>query len=237
MALETTTFKHGGVVYPLTAVTANSLLKDADPAIFYVLEFYASVLTTYIGARLAAEATLAGLTIASPVGYQLPTDPAAYLTEEQTKFPLLAVYRVRETLRDRTITWRQDVAEWKVAYVLPPLTPGQRERLSPILRAVGRVLDNRTELGFDTAYASGAKILASSYANLESIEVKNATYADWDAGGDLVFPSVLLTLEVKERGAPVTGAYEALVDVDTNIDNTAASETTVSNAVQIRTET
>lgn len=238
MALEESTFAHGAAVYPLPAATTNALLLDADPSLYYVLDFYAAVLATYMGARLIAQASAAGVTaVTAAVGYKLPDNPAEYLTEQQVKFPLLAVYRTRATRRDRTVTYRDNVQEWKAAYVLPPMTSGQREQLIPILRAVEDILDNRTELGFDPAYLSGAKILASSYANLETIEVKAAEYTSWEAGRDLVFPSVMLTLEVKERGAFVAGSYDALERVDVNIDSAASGEDTLSDVVQTRTTT
>lgn len=242
MASEESVFRHGAAVFPPPSALTNSLLRDVDPGVFYVLAFYESVLNTYLGTRFAAQALAAGVTsngaaITTTVAYTLPDNPTDYLTEHQVKFPLLAVYRVRSTRRDRTVTWRQNVGQWKVAYVLPPLTAGQREQLIPILRAVENVLDNRTELGYDAAYLSGAKILASSYANLETIEVKDAEYTAWEAGRDLVFPAIVLTLEVKERGAPISDAYDPLGDVDTNLDNAGTGETTMSDVVQTRTDT
>lgn len=237
MASENTTFKHGGATYPLPSALTNTLLQDADPSLYYVLDFYAAILNTYMGTRLVAEAADCGAPITSAVAYKLPTDPADYLVEEQVQFPLLAVWRVREQLRDRTVTWRHDIAEWKVSYVLPPLSPGQRERIVPVLRSIGRILDNRTEIGYDPAYSSGAKILGASYANLETIYVTDAVYGAWEAGQQLVFPCVTLTLEVKERGASVAVAYDPITGADSHLDNVASGETTYSDLVQFQTTT
>jgi hypothetical protein len=218
MALENATFQRGAAVYPLASPGTNSFLQDADPSLFWVTAFYAAVIETYLGPRILAEAAASGAPITDAVAYTIPDDPTDYLTEEQIKFPLLAVYRVREMLNNRTVAWRHDTAEWKVAYVLPPLTAGQRERLHPALNAVKAVLDDRTELTFDPAYLGGVSPLGAAYANLESIYVTAAEYVSWEAGGDLVFPALLLTLEVKERQMQPPTAYAALTGTDTSVD-------------------
>ena len=53
---------------PLTSSTANTLLRDADPAVYYALEFFAQVIRTHIGTRLLAEATAAEGYIVAAVG-------------------------------------------------------------------------------------------------------------------------------------------------------------------------
>jgi hypothetical protein len=237
MALEGNTFKHGGTVFPLTASTSNSLLLDADPAVYYTLSYLASVIQTYAGSRLAAEANAAGLTIATAVAYQLPDEPTRYLTEEQVKFPLLAVYRTRGDFADRTMTWRHDTGEWRVAYVLPPVTAGQRERLQPILHAVSAIVDNRLERQHDEGYLSDASWMGSSYANLETIRCTSYDIAAWEDGGDLTFPALIMTLEVKERVAPIAAAYDAMTRIDVKQDNTATGETTLADLVQTQTST
>src|SRR5579872_7429478 len=107
MALERSTFKWGGVVYPLTSATTNALLQDADPAIFYALDFYASMLQQYLGARWSAECTRANRSDigANVVQSKVPYDPSDYLTTEQLSFPLLAVYRTRSTEAEQSVQW------------------------------------------------------------------------------------------------------------------------------------
>src|SRR4051812_49159533 len=93
-------FLHGNVEYPLdlSATTTYSLLRDADPCVYYALEFFASVITTHLGARLLEEATAVGMTrITAAVAETIPLDPDPYLAEGHYRFPLLAVYRKQRT--------------------------------------------------------------------------------------------------------------------------------------------
>ena len=55
-------FGYGGAVYPLTSSTTNSLLRDADPALFYVLEFLSWGLGHYLDARITAATGFDALT-------------------------------------------------------------------------------------------------------------------------------------------------------------------------------
>src|SRR5688500_18615638 len=87
-------FYYDGVTFPLPASIAESLLRDADPAVYYALEYFAQVIATHIGARLIAEATAAGATdITAAVRESMPIDPAQFLAEEHFKFPLLSLHR------------------------------------------------------------------------------------------------------------------------------------------------
>ncbi len=238
MALEGATFKRGGVTFPLSATPTNSSLLDADPAVYYCLAYFESVLNTYMGGRLAYEAAQSGIsTITNAVAYTVPDEPSDYLTEEQVKFPLLCVYRARARFNDKSITYRHTVGDWRVAYVLPPMTAGQRERLMPLLNAVPSIIDDRCEAHYDAGYLSGAQVFGPSYANLESISVTDVDHAKWDAGGELVFPAVILTLEVKERANQVTTAYDALAGADTNLDAAQTGTTSLSDVVQVATTT
>ena len=197
-------FQTGGAVYPLTSATTNSLLQDADPSLFYVLDYYSYCLTNYFGARLLAEAAKVPVIapIAAAVQYILPLDPVTFLQESQVQFPLLAIYRVKETYKWKSIGWNEDVSQWKVSYVLPPITAGQRERIQPILRAAAKVLQNRTENMFDPGYTPPGFALGSSpwaAANLEEINLISGEYEFWSNTGNLSFPTWTGTLEVKER--------------------------------------
>jgi hypothetical protein len=232
-------FKHGGTTFPLTASTSNSLLKDADAVSFYMLDFFASVLNTHLGSRLAAQATAAGMTISNAVAMKVPYDPAPYLLEEQFKFPLLAVYRKRSVMRGN-ISYRHDDSEFAVAYILPPLSAAQAEQLLPILRAVGRVLDNRADMGFDPAYtppggSAGQSVWGSSYANLESITFTEETYGAYAGMGDLTFPSWVGSLKVAERDMYIAGSFDALDGVDITENVVGEDGTTVAEVLEAAT--
>lgn len=227
MALENNTFAHGGVVFPIPTGSAKTLLERCDPAVFTALDFYQKMIEVYAGAALLEAATAAGLSrVTVPVAYTLPDDPGAYLTEEQVKFPLLCVYRVSGTNNQRTLTWDGDAAQWRASYVLPPMTAGQRESVYPILHAIAKLIQNRTNEGSDPNWNAGARVWGLSYAKLDEIWVTGEDYGAWDAGGELTFPSITLTLLVKEREMPVTGAYDPMGGVDMQTDVTDGSGTT-----------
>ena len=118
------TFQYGGVSYPLTSSTANSLLRDADPSLYFALDYFASVISTHVGTRLIAESAGFPSPITKAVMQVAPMDPAPYLLQQQFQFPLLVAYRVKDSYGRRTVTWQEDVGEWQVAYILPPLTQG-----------------------------------------------------------------------------------------------------------------
>jgi hypothetical protein len=217
-------FKHGGVSYPL-AITADPLLKSADPAMYYALDYFQSVLNTYLGPRLLAEASRAPAiaSITAAVSSVLPMDPLPYLQEQQFKFPLLAVYRKSEKFSQLTAAVGQDDSEWCVDYILPPLTGGQLERINPALRAVGQILYNRIENMMDPDYADGAAIW--TLAGIAKIELTEASYGAFSGTGNLVFPAWRGKLTVKEV-ATLTGTgsasdnLEDLKGVDNEVDLT-----------------
>lgn len=238
---ENDAFKVGAVNYPLTAATTNSLLRDADPAIYWTLEFYKSVINTYVRPRLLAEvALLQGVPITTGVLHTCHFDPGPALLEHpENLFPLLAAYRSSTVFNQVTLTWDHGESEWEIAYVLPALHWPARRKLLPVLKAVNDVILDRTRQGWDTAYASGAQVLASaSYANLETIDLMRSRYGRYEDGEGLYYEALICTMRVRERVMPpADGTFADLGDVDTNLDNAQTGEVTVSNVVQTRTDT
>lgn len=220
---EQASFVHGGVTYPLSSSTAASALKDADPALYYSLAYFASVLQTYIGPRLAAEAALAGLAsgdnaITQAVRYALPYEPKLVNSEQQIgKWPLLAVWRESGKYRWRTVARMQTEATWRIAYMLPPMTGGQLERLQPFLNSVPKTLLNRIENHFDPAFANGADFLKlAGICQMDMLEDAWGSYQF--PQGNIVFPAWLGKLFVAEldKNLPpsATGGPIAGIDVD-----------------------
>jgi len=219
---EQATFKHGGVTYPLSASTAASALHDADPALYYSLAYFTSVLQTYMGARLAAEATLAGLSgpnaITQAVQYVLPYEPKLVSQEQQAgKWPLLAVWRESGKYRWRTVARMETQATWRIAYMLPPMTGGQLERLQPFLNSVPKILLNRIEQRFDPGYASGESFM--KLAGLDEVDMLEDAWGSYQfPQGNIVFPAWLGKLFVVERDednpAGFDGGALAGIDVD-----------------------
>jgi len=223
-------WKYGGTTYPLVSPGVNSLLLDADPALYYALDFFQSVLTTYVGPRLIAEAAKspAVTQITQMVGQVVPYDPSPFLVQMQTGFPILAVYRVRDTLfEDRTIAWPHRVGEWAIQYVLPVLNAAQMERIWPILKTIGDVIHDRTETMFDPSYAGGARPWA--LAGLESIKLMSAEFGRYEAGDNLFFPTWKAKIEVKERVGFALGELGLLTGVDPSTDLASVAAPLVSD--------
>lgn len=214
-------FSHGAVQFPLPA-QGSSLLKDADPAIFYLLEFYASVLKTHLEARFLAEAAATGTTdISAIVAETLPVNPDPYLTEEHIRFPLLCAYR-DSSKYDYKGQKKLSVDTIEVSYVLPPLTAGYAERLMPILYAVAACLDNRTERAMDPTYQPTG---ASTYgypvwelAGVARAEVKSVKYGAYAPTQKLLFPAVMLKVELQALSDLVQGDFQMFGGADAQID-------------------
>ena len=210
--------QRSAVVLPLVAGSSNSLLQDADPALFYLLDFLRSVLETYLGPRMAAACAAANLTqvsgqvISGAVAQAFPYDPGPWLLENHFDFPLLAVWRQKEVTSSRTTTWRHSVDTLGCSYILPPMSAEQAEQVLPILRAVGDVIDNRMWEARDPAYAPPGGNLDDPYsdvpyANLEYGILKSVSYGTWSGTGNLVFHAWLGSLEVAEREHKAPGTF------------------------------
>jgi len=213
-------FQHGGVAFPLPTETTNGLLQDADPALFYALDFYETVIRAHLTTRLVAEADACEYTdITDAVAMAVPYSPEPFLTENQLKFPLLAVYRKSDTFNERTLTWRLSSGEWGIDYVLPPMTAAQAERLLPALNAVRVIVENRTDLGFDPSWNDSARVWTSSYANLEKIELRSSEFQLWQLGDGLPFHALSCVLSVRERQMPADGAFETFERVESDVVN------------------
>lgn len=236
-------FKYGAVAYPIPLSGSGlggagaSFLRDADPALFYVIEFYKAMIETYIGARLLQEAAAVGLTkITAPVAEWLPLDPEPYLLESHVRFPLLAAYRKASKFewygRSKNI-----VDEVEVVYCLPPMTPAESERMLPSLHAIARLLDSRTEQGFDPNYTPSAPTGTAGEswwkrAGLTGAGFKSATYGSFMSAESLYFPAVVMTLELKEQSAYDVAALEQYTGVDVHEDVVANNEPTLTDFIQ-----
>lgn len=220
---EKETFQQGAVVFPLVSPASRSALRDADPALYFTLDFLSFAITKYMGARFIEEATAAqvGL-VAGAVGVTVSYDPAPFLASTQFRFPLLAMYRRDKAHRDRSAAYRSGKVICDVVYVLPPLTAGQMMNLVPLLNAVDGIVDHAIEQGFDPTYTppggnAGDSMREAAFANLESIEVKTSTHVSFPgAQGDLYFPAIAFEVELAERASvgDVPGAFPNLTGTD-----------------------
>jgi hypothetical protein len=237
MADEESAFKWGAAAYPLTPSTANSLLRDADPARFWALDYFKRVLELHLGDRWLAETAAAGLPAAQQaiVAAAIPYDPLPSLRHDQLPFPLLSVFRTTGKTNDVTLNWEHTVSEWVVTYSLPPLSPAQREQLEPALVAVANVIKNRVTQGFDPSYQNGAVVWDAAHGGIEEITVSSERFGNMPGSGDLFFPTVMLTLAVTERQDSLTGAFDLLAGEDNATNLRASDGTTNGFTVQNKT--
>lgn len=236
-------FRHGGTTFPLDPASTRSLLRDADPGIFYALEYYASIIETHIGARLLAEAGAAEAThITSAVAETLPLNPEPFLTEDHLRFPLLAVYRKGSTYRDAG-TRKVSVDALEVVYVLPPLKVSEAERVLPILKAVAAVIDNRTEQGFDPSYTpseptgtAGELVWALDRAGVTRIGITSVSYGGYAPTPDLYFPAVVMSLTAEERSEAIVTELDEYTGADAAIDLTDSNNDQIVDFVEIESQ-
>lgn len=234
MALEGQTFSCGGVVFPLTPSTTNTLLRDGDPSCFYLIDFISSVIATHVGARWTAQATAAGRTETSAVATKVPYDPGPYLRSGQYTFPLLAVYRSEEVFTDRGSAFFAVETEWQVDYVLPAMSAADAERLLPMLRLVGAVVRQRIGRSQDDGYSAST---LCDLAGFTTAVAERATFGAYDRGDDLTLPAVRLTVRTIEREGYVAGSYDGLSEArDMRLD-IVTNDGTVADVVVVRVDT
>ena len=144
-------FKFGNTEFPLTASTANSFLQDANPAVYYALDYLKSVLFLHLQGRWQAAVAKAGMPAADGyvVNYVLPYDPSPFLQDQQVKFPCLALWEKENITEPKTFSWYHSKKTWQLMYVLPALTSAQMEQLYPAITAVDTILRDRIEQGYD----------------------------------------------------------------------------------------
>lgn len=208
------TFNHGGATYPLTSDLSNTLLRDADPAVYYALEYFEQLIRTHIEPRLLAQVAQCGVSsITKAVAAKIPYDPRPWLQEVQVPLPLLSVYRVASKYGVAASSWMRNQATWQVTYSLPPLTASQMEQIGPVLHAIESVLLNRIENMGDPEYRSGAEVW--ELAGIEEISLDSASFGTLVAGSNILMPTWIGTLTVRERDmqapdAAFDGAFSGL---------------------------
>lgn len=204
--MTTTPFRLGGAVYPLTRSQENSLLRDADPAIYFLLHFFDWAITEYIRERWRAQVATTGRQDKSPfpVMYKVPLDPAPYLEETHYKFPLLAVYRPHSEGSDHSILVRADMSDIRVDYVLPPMTAGEAEQMHPFLRSVTAILHRLSDGPEDENYTPpdsddlAGWLTEKSRAGVDKVEFKSADYGLFE-GPKNAYHAVSMHFSVQER--------------------------------------
>src|SRR5579864_2773715 len=239
--------KVANTTLPLVSPGTQSLLQDADPALFWMLDFWASILATYIGTRLvsAAGAMAAPLSpvITQAVMQRYPWDPSDFLQDGQFQFPLLAAWRQQSDATQLTAACEHDKSVFGGAYILPPLNAGQMESLSPILSAAWKTIRKLTTQGFDPSYFPGGASSATpgpwsvAYAGIEEIGLRRVRWGRLQNTGTLIFPGVSWELDCYERDMYAeTGIADKFAGADVEEDLAADDQTVVPNLINISTQ-
>ncbi len=230
-----TRYKHGGVEYPLVAETTNALLADADPAIYYALRLFESVLNDYVGPRLLAQAALEGLNLPSAVEKTIHFEPTPFLLSDQLTFPLLCLYRSEEGWTEQNKSFNSDLSVWEWAYVLPPMTPRQIEQLHPILRSVAVTISAFAMQSYDPGYEEGTTLRELS--GIQKMTAGRVRYGSFEAaeGVGKWWRAVTGQLLVQERDDIVVEAFEKFEGANFDVDLTNADGTQVAAFVEVDT--
>ena len=207
MTADYSQFQTGAVVEPLTVSLANPLLLDADPVIYYALDFFSWILTNAsgpVGPRLIAAASAAGAPITSAVMQRYPAMLDPYKLENQFAFPLLAVYRRYTEYYKFTSSHYNDKGYFDLMWVLPPLTEGQAEQILPIFRAAEVAIRDRCVQGYDPSYAppggsDGQQPWSKLYAHVNNIGLISSEYGILENMSGLFFPTLKIQCFVDER--------------------------------------
>jgi hypothetical protein len=250
-------FKVGAVTQPLSTASANTLLQDADPALYLLLDFCTYIINTFPGPRLLQAATAAGLgsgpnAITAAVAQAYPYIPKPWLAENQYQFPLLAIYRTRRQTGRLAAGHEHDRGYFELVYALPPLTSAQAEQIIPALNAVYQALRLKVTQGWDPGYtppfagaAVGQQPMWLPYGGVENIgfgdPYRDYSDASEDGGlegvGNLLFPSIKLKGFITERDNYLSlGVKYAGADITANLiatDGTTAAAPFVQVSTQL----
>lgn len=235
MGLERGAFKFGGTEYPLTDDTANALLLDVDPAVYWCLALLGSTIETYLGDRFVAQAALNGLALPGAVVQTKAVEPVPTLFADGFQFPLLSVYRRKDVWNEQTIAYDKSTSTWELAYVLPPLMPAQIDALQPILRGVSVVARRALHMGSDPAYRSGEDIWA--LAGIQKAQLLEVTYGEYSAIDEArgFYRAITGTITVLEREQPLLTVFDDFDGADVQIDAKPIDEPAYEHVADLET--
>lgn len=228
-------FYFGAVRFPLPhdgtglGGVGASTLRDADPVLFYLLEYGKAMLERHMGGLFMANATvLDHPQLRKVVAETLPLNPEQYLVEGQFKFPLLCAYPV-----DTKPKWigrtKHAVDEIEMVYVLPPLEAGEAERMLPFLRAAFSILDNRIEQGRDPSYTPTEPTGTANdsfweRAGLVGAGVVGARFGGFAVTEKLFYPAVTLKIEATLKSTFALDEFEEFEGADADVDVNVPTE-------------
>lgn len=210
---------------PSTSVDATPILQLADPVIYKLASLITQLLNKDLLPRFQEEAIACGLThanidnwvdgvaVAQTVVFPFTSNPTLLKTTD-FKFPLLSIYPESEEFHMLTLTTLATKREIVVTWILPPLTPGQYNKMYPFFSVATKTILAYASQGYDP------KIGTSSFwkqAGLSFGEIYDVIYEPLEGlhktpnTKDMVqamFPCIELRMATFERNkAPVPQNY------------------------------
>jgi hypothetical protein len=223
-------WSYSSAFFPLPSLLANPtpILELADPVLWSVGQFFASLLNSNLLPRFADEAAKCGLTSAtfnnfvdgslSPQITTYPLNPMLLKTTD-FKFPLLNVYVEREEFHQLTLnktTVKRDIV---VSWILPPLIPRQYNHLYPFFGIVSKAVSAYMIQGFDPKVSSVSfwQTAGLSFGSMEGISYKPWLGMDKD-GSNAYFPSIQIRFSFYEKNEEVAANYIELTGISIEED-------------------
>jgi hypothetical protein len=208
----------------------GELLRDADPARFFAIDFLVWTLCFNFSQRLAAEGKKCAVAIPQAVMSVGLVDPVPFMTESSTQFsfPLLAVYRKSGKGGWVTTSYPYEEDLWQVRYILPAVNYEAASRLTPIIEAFRGAVVDMLWNGYHPQYAPPGGTLGQlvfQKAGMMEVESGDSEYEYVDLDG-IVHPMLRMEWSVKTRkmdvrnveGQPATrGAPVPFTGTDTTV--------------------
>jgi hypothetical protein len=227
-------FEVGSVTQPLDPASRLSLLHDADPALYFYIDFLVAMLSRYVAPRFMAAVNAANLTQITDIvsGSAFPYEPMPLMLDQQLKCPALFVYRTTAHTEQWTVAADHDICGINVVFVLPPIDSAGTEQLQPILKAVYDCIRRKTNDCWDPSYTPPGGALGQMFTQLVNIEVirfgppidrrvagaggGNHDYGHLPGVGDLWFPMLLMRGYITEKDTynPTAGGPSKFLGAD-----------------------
>jgi hypothetical protein len=219
--MENQNFQVGGINFPLATSTGKSLLQDLDPGLFWLLDYFPSVIQEFLGDRwnqevnAAGRSDLDGYVVHQAISY----DPANFLSSNTFEFPLLAVFNTGSTKEYQTITLYREIRQFKLLYIMDPLDSVQTALLHPFLKGVEDVIVNRTLEGVDSNYRDGLPVWM--VAGIESIGISNSQINNFtldNKQSNQPFQVLMMNFDIAQIKGYKSGSLEDLAGSDATLD-------------------
>jgi hypothetical protein len=216
---------------PSNSIATGPVLQLADPLIYAMASFFSQLLNTNLLPRFQQEAEACGLTHANldnfVDGYGVAQTIVFPLNEQllranDFKFPLLAIWPVHEEYLNLTLVYPATHRYFKVAWILPPLSAPQYNRLYPFLGLASKTILAYGLQGYDPKVSDVSvwqtNGIAFGYFHNASYEPYEGTSGK--ANTQAFFPTVEMEISFVERNqSPVVANFTEFTGIqDLQID-------------------